>query len=271
MQLLNAIKSHTDASWSSDKSKKVTAQIYWKLLGDSKHLNHANFSKIEATDIESLFEMYDESFFDGNLKRTLRELRQPITFRLSGKMTRAGGKTTREESWRGKRLINRRYEIAISTTLLFQTFQNQTKPVIVTGISCGNRLQALQRIMEHEIIHLVEMMVWYHSDCFRKRFKTITNRLFDHTESTHQLTTVDERALTEFGIKVGDVVLFQHERKTYTGFVNRITKRATVLVEHAAGERFSDGKRYARFYVPIQSLRPVPRTAWTSFGNATLI
>ena len=132
-------------------------------------------------------------------------------------------------------MINRRYEIAISTTLLFQTFQNQTKPVIVTGISCGNRLQALQRIMEHEIIHLVEMMVWYHSDCFRKRFKTITNRLFDHTESTHQLTTVDERALTEFGIKVGDVVLFQHERKTYTGFVNRITKRATVLVEHAAG------------------------------------
>ena len=102
MQLLNAIKSHTDASWSSDKSKKVTAQIYWKLLGDSKHLNHANFSKIEATDIESLFEMYDESFFDGNLKRTLRELRQPITFRLSGKMTRAGGKTTREESWRGQ-------------------------------------------------------------------------------------------------------------------------------------------------------------------------
>lgn len=261
MQLLNNIKSQTDTLWPSDKTKKATAQIYWNLLSDSKHLTHANFSRIEAADIESLFELYDESFFDGNLKRTLNELGQPISFRLSGKMTRAGGKTTREESWRGKRLIHRRYEIAISTTLLFQTFQNQSKPVIVTGISCSNRLQALQRIMEHEIIHLVEMMVWYHSDCFRKRFKTITNRLFDHTESTHQLTTVDERALTEFGIKVGDVVSFQHERQTYTGFVNRITKRATVLVEHESGERFSDGKRYARFYVPIQNLRAASRTA----------
>ena len=40
-----------------------------------------------------------------------------------------------------------------------------------------------------------------------------------------------------------------------TGRVNRLTKRATVLVEDPEGERFSDGGRYRRYYVPIVHLR----------------
>jgi len=39
--------------------------------------------------------------------------------------------------------------------------------------------------------------------------------------------------------------------------VNRITKRATVLVEDERGMRYSDGKRYAKFYVPVASLELV--------------
>ena len=144
---------------------------------------------------------------------------------------------------------------------MFQTFKNDHQPVNVTGIECTDRLQALQRIMEHEIIHLVEMIIWYHSDCFRRRFKSITGRLFGHTESTHELTTVDERAFAEFGVQVGHRVNFVHGGKKYSGFVNRITKRATVLVATPRGELFSDGKRYARFYVPIQNLVPERKSA----------
>jgi hypothetical protein len=36
--------------------------------------------------------------------------------------------------------------------------------------------------------------------------------------------------------------------------VNRVTKRATVLVEDARGVRYSDGRRYAKFYVPVGML-----------------
>ena len=39
------------------------------------------------------------------------------------------------------------------------------------------------------------------------------------------------------------------------GRVNRLTKRATVLVEDPEGERFSDGRSYRRYYVPILQLR----------------
>ena len=38
------------------------------------------------------------------------------------------------------------------------------------------------------------------------------------------------------------------------GHVNRITKRATVLVENQQGEHFTDGKRYETYYIPLQHL-----------------
>ena len=38
------------------------------------------------------------------------------------------------------------------------------------------------------------------------------------------------------------------------GRVNRITKRATVLVEDIGGQPYSDGLRYKIYYVPIAHL-----------------
>jgi len=54
---------------------------------------------------------------------------------------------------------------------------------------------------------------------------------------------------------VGSRVTFDFEGARLAGRVNRLTKRATVLVEDAEGERFSDGGRYRRYYVPIVHLR----------------
>jgi len=38
------------------------------------------------------------------------------------------------------------------------------------------------------------------------------------------------------------------------GIVNRITRRATVLVENPGGRLFSNGKKYMKDYVPIHVL-----------------
>ena len=40
----------------------------------------------------------------------------------------------------------------------------------------------------------------------------------------------------------------------HVGVVNRVNKRATVLVEDAKGMPYSNGKRYSKFYVPVQML-----------------
>ena len=42
-----------------------------------------------------------------------------------------------------------------------------------------------------------------------------------------------------------------------TGRASRITKRATVIVEHSQALRWSDRRRYARYYVPVGRRRLV--------------
>ena len=54
--------------------------------------------------------------------------------------------------------------------------------------------------------------------------------------------------------RVGDRVTFLFEGVRHVGVVNRITRRATVLVESPAGTAYSDGKRYVKFYIPLPML-----------------
>ena len=148
---------------------------------------------------------------------------------------------------------------SISTTLLYQTFYDVDRPVVVTGLRCQDRFDALQRIFEHEIVHLMEMLVWTDSSCTRERFQSIARRFFGHREHTHQLITPKERASAKFNIRPGDQVDFAFEGRRLVGIVNRITKRATVLVESADGERYSDGRCYSKYYVPVSHLRRRPK------------
>lgn len=165
-------------------------------------------------------------------------------------MTRAGGRTTRISTPRDAPL----FEIAIATTILFDGFGEDDPEVTVCGLPCPNRLAALQRIFEHELVHLAEWLCWDVSHCGRARFQGIAQRLFRHRANTHQLITRAERA-ARAGIRIGSGVTFEFRGRRLTGRVNRITKRATVLVRDARGARWSDGQRYVRYYVPLGALR----------------
>jgi hypothetical protein len=233
-----------------------TREICDTILRESAYIVGGNFAAIHPNDIEQLFDLYDGQFFDGGCRRLLGDT--PLEFRLSKRMTQAGGKAGRRELRdRSGKIVRTEYELAVSTTLLFQTFQEDHRPVVMSGIDCRDRLTALQRVMEHEMTHLVEMLIWVKSSCSATRFQSIANRFFGHTDHRHQLITPRERAFTKFGIKTGDRVSFRIDGQHYVGFVNRITKRATVLVEDEHGEPFSDGKRYTKFYVPVGMLGPV--------------
>ncbi len=232
-----------------------SAAIIEAVLNSSPYLARPDFTAICDADLAQLFEHYDQRFFSGACQRTLQAMGSPLDFRVSSRMTRAGGKTTRflPRVARGLSPVPR-FEIAVSSTLLFQTFADIERPIKVTGLLCHNRLEALLRIFEHELIHLVEMLLWQTSCCAAPRFKGIAGRFFGHTESTHQLITPDERAREKFGIRTGDLVKFEMDGLAYTGVVNRVTKRATILVEDSRGPRYSDGKRYAKFYIPVGML-----------------
>lgn len=225
-------------------------QIQQDVLVHSRYIRETNFTAIHPRDLEYLFGAYDERFFAGLCQRALDGRR--IRFRLSPRMSKAGGKTTRFKASSNE--VS--YEIAIASSILFDGFGKMDRQITVCGLECVNRLQALQRIFEHEIVHLTEQLCWESSNCAAMRFQDIAGRLFLHRAHTHNLITRRERA-AESGIRPGLRVTFEFEGRLLTGRVNRITKRATVLVEDADGQRYSDGLRYKTYYVPIRRLEPV--------------
>ena len=145
------------------------------------------------------------------------------------------------------------YEISIAIDTLFEGFGEADRRVTVCGLDCGNRLEALQRIFEHEVVHLIEYLCWETSNCTAHRFQEIAARFFGHRAHTHELITRRERA-ADLGIRVGSRVTFTFEGQLLSGRVNRITKRATVLVEDSEGARYSDGRHYKSYYVPLAHL-----------------
>lgn len=242
-------------SWSAIQREQICEEIGAQVLGNSRLMRHANFSATQASDLQRMAELYDREFLDSHCLSIASHY--GIQFRWSKRMTSTGGKTVRTthvDRQTGQAVV--RYEIVLSAPLLFQTFSDLQRPIRVTGVLCTNRLQAMQRILEHEMIHLVEMLVWKDSCCAAPRFQAIAGRLFGHTEHKHDLITQQERAAHKFNIRVGSRVQFLHEGARYSGTVNRITRRATVLVLDASGQLYQDGKRYRKFYVPLRHLRP---------------
>lgn len=264
-------------------------QIRKEILRNSGNIDNANFAKIGSGDLRILMESYDHHFFDGLCYELIEENRDHLSFRISTRMTSAGGKTIVESKGsrqNGNRFPPRDFEIVVSATLLFQSFtgsgndqylndrlamqsdlpqkKRQRMPasskqlkrkIRVGGVECADRLDALQRIFEHELVHLIEFLIWNDSSCSAKRFKSIIWRFFGHEQSNHQLTTPSESAEFDQGIGVGDFVTFRHAGHKYFGYVNHINRRATVLVPNKKGDRYTDGKNYVKFYVPIGKLK----------------
>ena len=234
--------------------RRWTRDIGRLFLRTSPHVREPNFTRLHVEDLSFLFDAYDRRFLNGLCRELLGQ--NGMIFRLSIRMTRAGAKTTRFRHADG----TRRFEIAVAISMLFDGFAPDDPAVTVCGLPCRNRLEALQRVFEHEIVHLVEGLCWDASHCTRPRFQGIATRLFQHQAHTHQLITPSMRA-ADLGFTIGARVKFNYQGRWISGRINRITKRATVLVDNPTGELMSDGRRYIRRYVPLSELRP-------AFANA---
>ena len=127
------------------------------------------------------------------------------------------------------------YEITISTTLLYNTFQNVERTVTVGGLVCRDRLESLQRIFEHELLHLAEFLGWGRSNCRADNFHALSRRIFAHEGAFHDLITPREQARAAFDIHVGDHVSFE---------LDGVPARRTRQPDHAPRDR--PGRKPAR-------------------------
>ena len=240
-------------------------EIRLNVLAHSRYIREPNFMAIHPRDLQFLFGAYDDGFFGGHCQQTLDG--RSIRFRLAPRLLRAAGKTTRFTSPAGE--VG--YEIAIASSILFDGFGERDRRITVCGLPCEDRLEALQRVFEHEMVHLSEQLCWENTDCAASRFQDIASRFFLHRAHTHDLVTRRERA-AKSGIVVGSWVTFGFEGRRLTGRVNRITKRVTVLVSDIEGQKYTDGLRYKTYYVPIAHLTPAvaqPSEAQASHSSGT--
>ena len=96
----------------------------------------------------------------------------------------------------------------------------------------------------------------YHGAAFQAAVAT----LFGHKDYRHDLVTTAEVA-AKTNVGAGATVEFRLRGERLRGKVNRVTKRATVLVRceagHAEARRFSDGQSYRKFFIPVEDCRVV--------------
>ncbi len=132
-------------------------EIHSQTLQLSRSIDRPNFSRVGRDDLVRMIGMYDERFFGGQVLPLAKA--EGISFGLSSRMTKVAGKLVTSYP-NGDYDGRRQFEMVLSSTLLFQTFEDSDRSVEVTGRPCRDRLEAMQRVAEHELVHLIEMLVW---------------------------------------------------------------------------------------------------------------
>lgn len=226
-------------------------EIFRLLIKNSSNIDNGTIKVMSSEDLMLIFRLYDRIFF-GNWFMDM--FKGKIKFSLSRRMTRSAGITLCPKNIDKIKPEELVIEIRIGVDFFFHYGMIEDGKA-VCGIKTGNSLEALLLVLEHELCHVIEFILFKRSNCSGQRFKTIANNLFGHTESYHRLPTHKQIAYRNMGIKVGDTVSFAFEGRKLSGIIYNINKRATVMVRDKNGTLVDNqGNRYSKYYVPLKCL-----------------
>lgn len=222
-----------------------------KLISKSKNVKTGDLQCISNEDLRVLFKLYDEEFFKDYFSRNFKG---SLKFSLSTRMTSAAGKTIYSKKIKSLQEVDENYEIRMGIKFFFE-YAKVDRDKMVSGINTKDSLEAFQIVFEHELCHLLELLLYKESSCKKLRFKTMVNNIFDHTEVHHQLPSQKEIISEKYGLVIGQKVSFISEGKKYNGFIYKINKRATVMVLNKKGTyKDSNGNTYSKWYVQFGQL-----------------
>jgi len=157
----------------------------------------ANFIRLSGADVGYIFRLYDEVFFQNQIKEKVNISGGELKYYASERTSGAGGVCSINYS--EEKCI---YYLDVSPNIINTIFrQNKEGLSDAAGIGCKDRLECLQLIMEHQIIHLL-MIIWeYFSDpddeiygTHGKLFQCMSREYFGHTIFEHDLgfTSIQE-------------------------------------------------------------------------------
>ena len=184
----------------NDMTTDLTKVILTKFDVDSRR-NYiynqvlTNISNLTINHLYQIVMLYD-SYFLLNLINTKLNTN---TISLSTKFDNSSKNAGTCSRTNGKSKID--YVITISKTLISQVNDTETN----CGLQCNDQLQCLLLTLEHELIHLIIFLYYYHNIIYidsngKKRhkhhgelFQSLAHNLFSHTDFTHSIG----RGLTE--------------------------------------------------------------------------
>ena len=240
-----------DIKYNSDDINSKRKEVARLLMQNSPHIKSGTASEMSTNDLKLLFQLYDQIF----LKSWFKEyFKGKIKFAFSNRMTKSAGLTVCPKNIDRIKPEDLVIEIRMGMDF-FLHYGLIEGSKTVCGIKTSNSLEALQLVFEHELCHLLEFIHFKRSSCKGKRFKTIAENLFGHTESYHKLPTNKEIASKKLGFRIGDTVSFTFKGQKLTGILYNINKRATVMVRNNQGSLVDNkGNRYSKYYVPLTLL-----------------
>lgn len=156
-----------------------------------------NFEKLTVSNVRTLFDLYDDLFFDHQIKQYSNQSNSSIDFEV----------TTSEKATTAGRCRRKgcEYILSFPNGLYQQLFTSSTtrgRPLDLAGWTCSDRLECLMIIFEHEVVHLL-MMLWGYDGKVKKGagkkiyashgtlYQCILKYYFRHTEYTHSLLNND--------------------------------------------------------------------------------
>ena len=230
--IVKAIKTTmTQRKW--EDVKEVEKKFRKYLRTDNPYFN----IDPKKRDLAFIFNLYDKHFFSELLSETVS-----VSFDLSTKYTKTPGMVKYSAK-------ANEAKITVSIPLVFDAFIENHNGYHVNGIYCQCPIEAILRVLEHEIVHICEYIMYKTTDCSGSRFSKMAFELFAHTENPEKLGVDAPDVILSRSFKKGDLVTFiEHDRK-HTGEIINITNKATVLV----GDNYIS-KKYS---VPLDMLRKV--------------
>jgi hypothetical protein len=158
---------------SSDCLKNIRSKIY------NEHIKFKNsVTKMTSYDLYKIFKSYDNHCFNGDIQQFLKQNNYSLKFKTNGQET-----FTTE----GYCIFNScNYVITIPV----DKFKYVNGITNVAGDNCKDQLECLQRVIEHEIIHLIIFIFCRNikvSDQHGSLFMSFVQDIFHHTDHRHYI------------------------------------------------------------------------------------
>lgn len=230
LQLVENINKYLKEGLSYNQIKANRQKIYDKLA-------NLDLNSLSSTAIAETCKLFDEIYFDYNIKKAIEQRNFNLKFKPSKNLTKTAGKISFNAD-------KTNFKFVISSYIFDNLKVDNNNKKKINGLICWDKLSCYIILFEHEFIHLVILIsgMWRKQTAHGPLFKKLIYNLFGQTEYKHSLLLKGDADILEKNkkilkqkLKIGQFVQFKYENKIVEAKILKINGK-TLRVE------LNDGK-----------------------------